>query len=51
MAVCQDIPAGEGILGILTEYCPRESLYYLLHEMRGLHHAIDCEASNSFGYC
>jgi serine/threonine protein kinase len=39
MAVCQDIPAGEGILGILTEYCARGSLYHLLHEVHGLRQA------------
>ena len=31
--------AGEGILGILTEYFARGSLYHLLHEVRGLHQA------------
>jgi hypothetical protein len=40
MAICQDIPtAGEGILGILTEYFARGSLYHFLHEVRGLHQA------------
>jgi serine/threonine protein kinase len=39
MAICQDIPVAEGILGILTEYCARGSLYHLLHEVHGLRQA------------
>jgi serine/threonine protein kinase len=39
MAVCKDIPEGECILGILTEYCARGSLYHLLHELNGLRQA------------
>jgi serine/threonine protein kinase len=37
MAICQDIPASEGILlGILTEFCGKGSLYHTIHDMQGL---------------